>query len=325
MKIKKDIFNILAAIFCTIILNSCAMQNYDYYYGVLETKSESVKKDFSADEYNFYGNFINCDTISKKSTFNSVIENDIRRTVNIYAEVGWNVYENDGIMSISCDFGSRIPAYVDPQLLTIEVQLGDSLFHISSEKPTMLVDSIRPSGIRIMKSVCLAGKKFPSSILRSEYTKYKNNQYEKMPYEMLVWDAQHKKDIKKNDYFSTIEFTEENSPLKIKASVTYYVKDDQANKRTLEFNFYQSKLMKKKNIRENDSKGVEIGLKNKNENVPFYIRVDKGKAWGWPEMRRGIGYTVSTIVCPVTWPINVVAGIINTGDSPEIIPYPIFE
>ena len=56
----------------------------------------------------------------------------------------------------------------------------------------------------------------------------------------------------------------------------------------------------------------------------FYVTAYKGKTWGWPEMRKGLGWATTILCLPVTLIIDLVP-VVFQGKETGTVPFPLFE
>jgi len=105
--------------------------------------------------------------------------------------------------------------------------------------------------------------------------------------------------------------------LVISVSIAHCSEQSCKDRQILQADFYQSVLIKIKNKKEN-----ELGLFT--EPYTFYITQYKGKTWGWPEIRKGLGWATTILCLPVTLIIDLVP-VVFQGKETGTVPFPLFE
>jgi len=242
-----------------------------------------------------------------------------------------------------------IPVYFDFQNSTII--FNDSSYLIKPWDSDKTVSE--SSFLQKSRDYSSIGKtKFPSQMVNSLYDKYNNNQYSD---ELHLFE---KSDVRKGEVkyssiyhfngtdidmrliykpfkvnISSIQFTRENSLLKVSVRLVYYTDSLCNNRKEADMSFYLTQLKKLPNIRYNESKwrdysntayykGEVAGFEM--DDISFYTKEQSGTIWGMPELRLGLGWTTTIIFLPIIYPINIIIALNSDGER-DGIRIPLFE
>jgi hypothetical protein len=348
----KSIFTktiMLSSSFCAIIVlfGSCAVSKFDYYYTALSTDNPQIKE-LENDKYRLYEDSYKWINISIYSCNRYSIRSEMDGDSNDSILFITDILASDE--KIIIDMQNDRTVYFDYE--KSRINFNDTSYKIVPyrHRPDIEVDDKveRCSGCRRS----LGYVDFPFSMINHLYEKFSDDSLYKFQkrYTIGSGNTENKRDYRiysKNMDFTdfkyktydisipAIQFTKEDSPLRINVELVYYTDPEHKNMKTVNFDFYQTALMKLKDMRYDDKeyttngykydyyKGEIIGLEM--DDASFYVRNKTGTIWGWPELRRGLGWTVTWIASPVILPIEIVAGILQRGDGNGAFNIPLFE
>jgi hypothetical protein len=318
---------LIVTVICTIF-SSCAAPKYNYYYSTLGTDNPDIQVEKkSKSDYSVY------------TLGTSIHDKD---------SIFWVVRFSEEYIWINCR--NNIPVYLDFQNST--VTFNDTSYQIISWYKEKTVPESgpfrRPMGYRTLGTV-----EFPSQMVHHLYEKYGDNHYSN---ELYLFGNSGVKKIKQEysriyhfngsyssfDYeyktfqinVPTIPFTRESTPLKINVRLVYYTDSAYSDRKDINMDFYQTRLMKLPNIRYNKKRGYYnentdyyrgelVGLEM--EDISFYTKESSGTIWGWPEFRLGLGWTTTIICSPIIYPTNAITKFMTYGEKRHVFPTPLFE
>ena len=268
------------------LFGSCAVSKYDYYYHALKTDNSELKVSVTNNSKIYSNTFSEKEKRYHSNQFHINLE-----------------YRNIDICIQNSD-----PIYIDYSHSLIKI--NDIEYKLSP-----LIDSIM-----LIKPVFSAGNhpewqdlgtfSFPD--LQPVFERYNDTLFDK---KIIKYKKYGNLELEKE--IPIIEFDKENSPLKIAVSVSYCNNEKCNERRIFHADFYLSTLMKNKDKRENE-------LRTAYKPYTFYVTAYKGKTWGWPEIRKGLGWTTTILCLPVTLIIDLVP-VVFQGKETGTVPFPLFE
>ena len=295
--------------FIIVVFVSCAVSKYDYYYAILDSPDTNTKKKnrtYIKNNIESYIWFLN----SKSPV---VEESDLlKKNDSISLRANMNIFEDRIFLGIYSDSS----VWVDCQ--KTEILLNNMVYNPKLENRNC-IDTIF---LAAKKYYLLKEVEIPMSDLVKIYNEYDKVLYENINYSVRISEKNNNEYETRirNKSMSALLFSPENSPLKIQVNVVYYTDNRAKIPRLVSFNIYQSELMKYAGKRKGE--GEEIGKER--EDVVFYAMNEMSRTWGWPEIRKGLGWTTTILCLPVTLIIDLVP-VVFQGKETGTVPFPLFE
>ncbi|MDR3339970.1 MAG: hypothetical protein LBT25_07780 [Candidatus Symbiothrix sp.] len=290
------------------IFSACSVPKYAYYYATLKTNNPEIKKIKQTRE-NEIGNGVFHVTGTEYA---------LKSPLGVDSALIWvELLQSKGRINI--DMEIKKPAYFDFQ--QSKINFNETSYKIIPSSSDSVDENfkINPSVHRLE----IGYIDFPISMVNELYERYDDTQY-KMYNTYTIGDKNSKKKEYVNYYIysfdnrfrfiyksfdigiPSIEFSKENSPLKINIELVYYSDSTFTDQKTISLDFYQTSLMKLDNMRSDRKRyngtrhlneyfrGDVVGLEI--EDVSFYTKNKSGTIWGWPEFRRGLGWGATVIL-----------------------------
>ncbi|MDR3338823.1 MAG: hypothetical protein LBT25_01795 [Candidatus Symbiothrix sp.] len=283
--LKKARLFFLLIILSVGIFNACAVSKYDYYYSALESDGSNIKKDIY---------YFDIDSLTISDKKNNKIGN-VFFSVRTASDIIELLIKND------------LPVYIDYQQSIIKI--NDSVCKIKSYESDIAKRKLFEPHYFVKNHLDYLKLGYvPIRDILSLYKSFEDKKYELHAYKIN----------EENKNYPTIKFSEENTPLKISLSIAYSADKEFQDKQTMNLNIHQTALIKLKNRRKDE-------LQN---NYPLFISFsvvnETGKVWGWPELRKGMGWTATVICLPVTLIVDLIPVVFMRKET-GTVPFPLFE
>lgn len=269
---RQLLFYILISL--SVLLSSCAVNKYDYYYSIIK----NADKNGNARQVPLHNDIFYMSTKPDTSQVDFV---------------SFYVHLNGSFIDFYIE--NAIPVYIDYPKTKIIV--NDTVYRLNAS-------GVDEYGIKYYEPVekrpdvpyeqdLFGSIQLPDDFFYDLYKRYKDGEYQKVDYSI------------NNEHIdiSTIRFSEENTPVSVRAEIVYYTDSACVAMNMAEVNLYQSDLLKMKDVREEkySQKIYRLGTDIAADvpDVSFYTRVKTGKIRGWPEVQVKL-IEIGTVALAVT-------------------------
>ena len=257
----KTLFSCFFFILIFTLLSSCAVNKYDYYYSILKSADKNETRESAYNDI-FY---MQTKPDSLQADFISFYIHTNGLFIDFYVE-------------------NTIPVYIDYPKTKIIV--NDTIYRLNAfdvdEQGIKYYEPIEKRPDVLNEQDWFGSIQLPDDFYYNLYKKYENDNYQRINYKINH----------KATPIPTIQFSEENTPVFIRAEIVYYTDSVYTDTNMAEATIHQSKILKMIDVRE-DKKSLKIyelgtGIANEMPDISFYTRNKTGKIWGWPEVQTGL-------------------------------------